>query len=529
MIALALYSALASTPADSPDWLGAHGRQRLLMGADPSAPTPPNPGALPPATPGPDVRVYGYLAYWDDDLGQVPWDELSDLAIFSANVDTAGNLSSTSNWDQAATAVSMAAPYGVKIHLCVTNFSSGELETLLGSTTARSNLISQLASWEAGTGADGINIDFENMPAIRKDEMVQFIADLDAAVGDVVIATPAVDWSSAWDYSALTANADLFIMGYGYHWSGSAEAGPTDTLYGGTGTVWASNYALDWTVGDYLSEGADPSRVILGLPLYGRAYYTSNNNVPTASNGDGGAVTWSAARPNLAGATLEPTGRSMYYYDGSQQTWVNDVSTMRDRLQFAVGEGIGGVGFWAINYDNQDAALWTMIHDETTFGVGDADTDADTDSDTDVDTDTDSDADADPPVSPDFVALTGEPLLAYVGDVVVLNADDSYGPEGVPLVFAWTRTHGPEVAFDALDIAKPSFRVPEPGNYGFRVRVGDGNRMSAPADTFVVVIDPAAKSSVGARGCGCATGAPASGGLLLMGLAALVRRRSKIS
>lgn len=529
--------ALATVPGVLGDTtlLGDHAMHDVVFGPG-ATPTYPIPMVLPPVTNGPDVTVYGYLAYWDDDLMEVPWDELSHLAVFSANVDTAGNLSSTNNWDQAAAAVAMGAPYGVEVHLCITNFVTSELETLLGSPTARANLIANLVAWQNSTGAAGINVDFEGMPVSRRAQMVQFITDLDAAVGDVVIATPAVDWGGAWDYGALTDHADLFIMGYGYHWSGSSEAGPTDPLHSGVGTVWAGERALDWSIDDYLAEGADPDRVILGLPLYGRRYATSNNSVPSPSLGDGGAVFWSDAMDDLGvySSTFEPGAKSVYYHDGTHQHWVNDVDSMRERIQYAVGSGIGGIGFWALNYDNEDTALWTMVHEETTTAAPPPPTPPPPPPPTVVPptpppvpptTPPDPDPPAPPPTPPGpapFVAHAGDPILAYTGDTVVLNGSRSTGPVG--LQYRWSQSSGPAVELDATDIVQPRFTVPAPGNYTFLLEVGDGSDFSAPATSHVVGIDRASSRSV-KQGCGC-SGTP--GSVLWLGalLLPLLRRRS---
>ena len=97
-------------------------------------------------------------------------------------------------------------------------------------------------------------------------------------IPEIVIATPAVDWSDAYDYKTLSNYADLFIMGYDYHWSGAT--GPVDQLFGGS--PWGQ-FALDWTVNDYLSLDVDPDRIILGLPLYGRSWSTVNSSVPGTS------------------------------------------------------------------------------------------------------------------------------------------------------------------------------------------------------------------------------------------------------
>jgi MYXO-CTERM domain-containing protein len=336
------------------------------------------PSALPPPavpTVGPDLTVYGYLAYWDDDLNTVPWDELSHLAVFAATAETDGSLTNTSYWDQAADAVAMAQAYGVKVHLCVLNFDRDELDDLLNDPVARSTLVSNLATWQASTGADGINVDFEGVPGTARAGLVAFTQELEAAVGEVVLATPSVDWSDAFDYAALTDHADLFIMGYGYHWSGSAWAGPTDPLFAGSGTIWSglNSYSLSWSLDDYLAEGADPDRVILGLPLYGRAYATSGSAIPSSSLGDGGAVffrdAWDAEA--RVGSTYEPDSGSLMAYEGGEQIWFGDADTVAERIAYARDvAGVAGVGFWALNYDDTDPDLWAAVRAETTWSTG---------------------------------------------------------------------------------------------------------------------------------------------------------------
>ncbi len=320
------------------------------------------------------MTVYGYLACWDDDLASLPWDELSHLAIFAAEATTAGGLEDTDRWDIAADAVAMAAPYGVEVHLVVLNFDTEELRTLLGDGQARSDLVAELADRKARTGAHGINVDFENLPGDRRDEMVDFVQDLEAAVGDVVLATPSVDGSAAWDYATLTDHADLFIMGYGYHWSGASYAGPMDPLHAGSGTVWegVDSFSLSWSANDYLSAGAAPDRVILGLPLYGMRWPTASDAVPSSAQASGSAVVFSEAwsLASTHGQRYEPDSMSLHTHDGVDQIWFGDVSTVADRVIYARDvAGVGGVGFWAQHYDDDDPAMWAMLHDETTWST----------------------------------------------------------------------------------------------------------------------------------------------------------------
>ncbi|MBW1880622.1 MAG: hypothetical protein JRJ84_19880 [Deltaproteobacteria bacterium] len=455
---------------------------------------------LPPVTRGPDVAVYGYQAYWSNDLNTVPWDHLSHIALFNAGVTTGGSLTHLDRWDLAEAAVSMAEPYGVKVHLCITNFNSTELATLLGSAAARAALIDNLADEVASTGAHGVNVDFEGLPSSQRENMVTFTRDLEARVGEVVLATPSVDWSDAWDYAALSDHADLFIMGYGYHWSGSDYAGPVDPLYGGD--PW-SKWSLSWTVDDYLEAGADPKRVILGLPLYGYRWAVSSGSVPSSTTASGSAIVWASALEEAAthGRQFDEVSRTPYWYDGTRQGWYGDTDSLRERVQYAVDSGIGGIGFWALHYDDGDASLWTMINEETVFP--------------------EEEEQPDDEVDPDYTADAGRPFLAYVGDTVILSGAGSTGP--APLVYQWTQVAGPEVDLDDPSVMEPSFRVRHVGNLVFELVVGDGESWSAPVRSYVVVLDPAA----GRRYRNCATGPAAPPWIALIALTLLLRRRRR--
>lgn len=497
LTALAAGVALAAPPLDAGP--SEHARQD----ADPpyvphrrGAPLP-----LPPVTPGPDVIVYGYQAYWANDLNLVPWDQLTHLAIFAASVDSSGNLAGTSKWDNASTAVAMGAPYGVRIHLCVTNFDSSSIGALLRSPTARQHLIDQLVQWVDSTGAAGVNIDFEGLPVGSKQDMVSFVADLDDAIGDVVLATPAVDWSGAWDYSELSKHADLFIMGYGYHWSGSSSAGPVDPLY--SGDLWSSR-DLDWTVNDYLNNDADPSRVILGLPLYGYSWSTASSAVPSDTQSTGTAVLWADANANAAqyGALYDDISETPYYYGGGKQGWYGNTDSLRQRIRYAVDANLAGVGFWALEYDGGDAEMWAMVADETKIVLPD-----------------------DPvPADAAYTADAGRPFLAYPNDRVILSANGSTGPSGVDLQYLWTQVAGPAVSLSNEHVREPSFIADKPGVHVFELRVGDGVTFSAPARSEVIVVDRDAGEAHAAKG-GCST----AGGGLLAGLIALIAARKRRS
>jgi MYXO-CTERM domain-containing protein len=471
--------------------------------------------APPPGDRRPDVRVYGYLAYWADDLDSLRWDALTDLALFAATATPDGRLVQTSRWGDVSAALRRAEPYGIRVHLTVINFDTSELRTLLGSKAARDALIAGLRAEVERTGAHGVNVDFEGVPADRRAELVAFTKDLDAVVPDVVLATPAVDWSDAWDYAALSQQADLFIMGYGYHWSGSQQAGPVDPLFGGS--PWA-RWSLDWTLQDYRAKGAEMDRVILGLPLYGYAWRTGSDRVPADALASGEVVFYDdfASLASRHGRRLQASSATPWTWDGTRQAWASDAESVRVRVRHSVEQGAGGVGFWALNYEAGDNQLWEAVLDETDLRATTDDTGVPDDTDAPSDTD-----DTDPPAPSVYVANAGTPFFAYPGDVVELSAEWSTGPE--PRVFRWVQVAGPPVLLDDPTAMKTRFKAETPGVHRFEVVVGDGTTMSTPAVSSVIVVERRLAS-----GCGCQSAASGPWGFVTAFVALLGARRRRM-
>ena len=336
----------------------------------------------------PDVTVYGYWPYWGDSLETLYWDQLTHVAIFAVDLQSNGTFANTSRWHNvAARAMQLAAPYGVRVHLCFTSFSDTTTNAVLGSAALRTTAVNNLASLVNQYGAHGVNIDIEGMDSSQFNNLVLFVQELDRAVGDVTLATPAVDWSSAYDYDRLADESDgLFIMGYDYHWGGGGP-GPVAPLYGGG--LW-STYSLDWTVRDYRSSGAPDSKIILGLPLYGRDWPTTGTNIPGTSTGTATSVVYSSAivsGPGYGRRYDAQTETAYAFPTSTRQMWYDDQESIDAKIQYAVDEGLQGFGFWALTYEDSSLAFWQMVDDKTHSQCPDGDGDGTSDCDETCDAD----------------------------------------------------------------------------------------------------------------------------------------------
>ncbi len=340
-------------------------------------PAPPVPFQVAPLSPAPrlPVTVFGYLPYWN--VGKptlvLHFDRLSVLAYFGASLASDGTLGELHHWggDVLAALIAEAHAAGVLVVLCVTNFDSDSIATFLSSPQARAAAVSSLVTSVASAGGDGVNVDFEGLPKANKADMVAFVAEmkqgLDAALGQshVSLATPAVDWSGAWDYDRLAETSDgLFIMGYDYHWRGGPP-GPVSPL--APSTTWGK-YSLSWTIDDYTEWGGDQNRprFILGLPLYGFDWPTTGPDIPGTATDKAEARFYARCQREAAqyGPHWDAESSSPYYLyqdNGWHQVWCEDRQSLALKYALIASRGLGGVGFWALGYEEDLDEVWEEL------------------------------------------------------------------------------------------------------------------------------------------------------------------------
>jgi len=322
--------------------------------------------------------VYGWNPYWaGTDYLNYQWNLLSHMCHFSYEVNySTGNANNTHNWATDA-AVNAALAHGVKVDLCVTLMNQANLTSFLANSTARQTLITNLINLIQSRGANGVNIDFEGMASSDsinfKTFMIALCNQMHTAIpgSQVSYCLPAVEWTAnKFSARALVNYVDMFIiMGYDYYWGGSSMAGPTDPLYNfNTGY----NYTLAKTITYYQNQGVPLSKIILGLPYYGKQWATTDNSVGSSTTATGTSPTYKVVRANADGyystKLWNNTSFSPYYtfQIGSQwyQCWIDDAYSLGKRFDLVNQRGIGGIGIWALGYDNGYSNYWNKISDK---------------------------------------------------------------------------------------------------------------------------------------------------------------------
>ena len=318
-------------------------------------------------------EILGYYPYWVDGYQYMRWDLLTTLAYFCVDADGEGNLTGLHGWP-ATGIVDLAHANGVRVVVTLVCFSSGDITSILSSPANRQNLIDNLLTQVTAGNADGVNVDFEGVSSSQRTNLTTFMGQLTRAFHDsipgshITMATPAVDWSSAFDYDALADSCDgLMIMGYGYRWSGSSTTGPVSPLIN-----WGT-YNIAWTVNDYLNKtGNDRDKIILGLPYYGRDWACDGPDPGANTTASGTAKFYSTAEPNARtyGKLRDEVALTPWYrYQNPDwhQCWYDDEVSLGFKETYINDQDLAGMGIWALRYDEGHIALWNELEEQ--FGT----------------------------------------------------------------------------------------------------------------------------------------------------------------
>jgi chitinase len=192
----------------------------------------------------------------------------------------------------------------------------------------------------------------------------------------LTIASPAGDDKiKNYDLDAMEPYLDFFdLMAYDFHggWEPN-KTGHNAALYG-TSDSTNANYYTDFAVDLYIKSGVDPSKIVLGTPMYGRSWgnveagndHGLNNaasgiGIETYRTGEGVVAYWQIQNlldtdPNYQ-VYWDDQAKASYIYNAATKTFITyeSLQALQLRLDYIKDLGLGGIMFWEFDDDIRNA------------------------------------------------------------------------------------------------------------------------------------------------------------------------------
>ncbi len=320
------------------------------------------------------INVFGWHPYWmGNAYKNYNFSLLTQIAYFSYETNpVTGDYKTIHNW-QTTALVDSAKKYACQVLLTVTNFGTKNNEIFLtNAQNQQKRMIENLISLLRERDADGVCIDFEEIPTKMRNNFTNFIIDLSRNLKSaekkylLSIALPIKDFRQVFDIKSMSDFVDLFvIMGYEFYGKYSKVAGPVAPL--SSGDIWWE-YNVEGSILEYKVAGIPSEKLLLGVPYYGVEWQTRNLTFPSKSLKFSGYYTYKSIRQkfNDINAKIDPNSGSAYHVYRNRdnkyyQLWHEDTSTLGAKYDMVKKYALGGVGIWALGYDNGYSETWELL------------------------------------------------------------------------------------------------------------------------------------------------------------------------
>ncbi|RJQ27805.1 glycoside hydrolase family 18 protein [Candidatus Parcubacteria bacterium] len=336
-------------------------------------------------------EVFGFAPYWNfTKLDNIDYSVLTTLAYFDIPVAADGNLIQGDGYyafkgDKATELFKKAHNNGTRVVLTITQMNNYDIEAFLNSDTAQKRAIDQTTELVKKRGIDGVNIDFEytgDPGQEYRNKFSTFVADFTKKMHKEVpnskvtvsVYASAIKEPKVYDIQSLSKNSDgIFMMAYDFATASSDSAMPTSPLYGHKeGEYW---YDVSSAVEDFLKH-MPSEKLILGVPYYGYNYLVSEPGVKaqTLPYWRGSMVqTYSDVEDGNSSNALsgwDDKGKVSWkaYIDSNSYVWrmafVDDQKSLGIKYDFAKDKKLGGIGIWALGFDEGKSELWELLKDK---------------------------------------------------------------------------------------------------------------------------------------------------------------------
>ncbi len=339
-------------------------------------------------------EVFGFAPYWTlHKLANVDFSTLTTLAYFDVPVAETGHFDTGDDGyirfqsAQATALFDKAHANNVRVILTLTQMDNATIKAFLDDPAAQRTMIDETLAILKEKKLDGVNIDFEYVgnPGLGyKQKFSSFVSTLTRdmhrrLIGSYVsvsVYAASAKEQRLYDMTFLGASADgIFMMAYDFATTTATTAMPTAPLYGHKeGEYW---YDIATAVEDF-TKVMPAEKIILGVPYYGYNYAVAKPEpqataYPRSWSGKSFAQTYEMIQEVVEGEDgvlavktgWDDVGKvSWKAYKtayGWRMVFVEDEQSLAQKYDFIKAKQLGGVGIWALGFDNNRTELWNLL------------------------------------------------------------------------------------------------------------------------------------------------------------------------
>ena len=265
---------------------------------------------------------------------------ISDICYFSAEIDSYGKLGAVPSRQRIT--------FPGRVHLVIVCHSASLIHfSILPGRRERMELIDDIVA--AAKNYDGLQINFEGVPARDGEAFLSFLRELRSRLGNKIfsVAIPARTrriTNDVYDYEKIKPHVDrILVMAYDEHWSGS-RPGSIASLQ------WCRNVAA------HCMNTIGPEKLVMGIPFYGRTWgnYTPSRALIHDSIAD------IIKERNAKISRDESIPTFDYEVNVQVKVFFEDAYSLTTRMDMYKKMNISKIGFWRLGQETKD--VWKYLH-----------------------------------------------------------------------------------------------------------------------------------------------------------------------
>lgn len=317
-----------------------------------------------------NLQKFVWYPYWNSESAKYsPFTLFNTLVFFAYDINESTgecyDSDAISQWRN-TTIIDSVKKYHNKVLLCITSYDSVRNELFLNKPAAWKTLADSLKTLLTCRNADGIDIDFWDIPTKEREKFVEFLKFLRAELGSSYLFTQHVY------YEDIVKNSLLFIelKSVVNTWVLSGFSVDNSRLepLARLSDKEKNDRSLENMLQLCIEQGLSAENCVLCLPLFGSAYFKSNSEKLISTDMPYSEIILMNVSPNYY--KVDSISQSTQIFILDKRSHLNlqyDViefessQNLDTKFTWARRRVLGGIGLWGLGYDEGRTELWQVF------------------------------------------------------------------------------------------------------------------------------------------------------------------------